>query len=54
MKKVLAMGTDQDPAPVCLFSLRGQAWLPKRKNCKIIFEVLDFKPKVGAACEDGC
>ena len=31
-KRVLTMVTDQDPAPVCLFSLRGQAWLPERKR----------------------
>ena len=28
------METDRDPAPVCRFSLRGQAWLPERKKLK--------------------
>ena len=26
------METDLDPAPVCRFSLRGQAWLPEREK----------------------
>ena len=50
------MVTDRDPAPVCLFSLRGQAWLPARKSLIFASEVLESKPEVGikAACEDDC
>ena len=47
-KKALAMVTDRDPAPVCLFSLRGQACLlPEREHLKIIFRSVGLKPEVG-------
>ena len=40
------MVTDQDPAPVCLSSSRGQAWLPENSKFEMILTALDSKPEV--------